>query len=283
MVICHTFKWTKSPPTQQHTGMLIFPLFYFVHLLRTPFSSSLFLVTMHNLSPLVLMTKPLDVSLESPVCQIMLFSETFSRPYAPLFHFFSKLEGTIHSHLPWMPSRLLSLPEGPSRFLSVNYTQCRHVLPLPGHSCWPWSLEQYLLLVLLPLHLKSSGNWLPAWAPALAWSFPFLVGLAPRVWWQRALLLSSPLLPAGTCQGCHRIGLLSSRPWGGCGSTLASGPKLEPAGPHGWFWVTSQLRTWGWGKRQSSATCQSSQCSQEIHRGSGRKGCHESDCCFSHD
>lgn len=113
MVICHTFKWTKSPPTQKYKGMLIFPLFHFVHLLRTPFSSSLFLVTMHHLSPLVLMTKPLDFSLGSPACQIILFSETFPRSYAPLFHFFSKLEGTIHSHLPWMPSRLLSLPKAP--------------------------------------------------------------------------------------------------------------------------------------------------------------------------
>lgn len=168
-----------------------------------------------------------------------------------------------------MPSYLFSLQEGPSGFLSLSYPQYRHNLPWPWHSCRPWLLVQYLL----QLRLKSSGSWLPAWTPALAWPFPVLAGLAPRVWWQRALLLPSPLLPAGVQQGCHRTGLLRSRPWEGYGSTLASGPRLEQARSQGWFCTTNvhlpDSPGHGLGGKLSAATGQSCLCSQETHEGQG--------------
>lgn len=126
---------------------------------------------------------------------------------------------------------------------------------------------------LLQLHLKSSGSWLPAWTPALAWPFPVLAGLAPRVWRQRALLLRSPLLPAGVQQGCHRIGLLRSRPWGGCESTLASGSRSEPARSQGWFCATNMHLPdspgHDLGGKLSTATCQSCLCLKETHEGQG--------------
>lgn len=128
--------------TPKIEGILIFPLLHFVSLLGPcflpPYSKSLCIILVFSfwwkLTPSAFPSSPQFAKSSCSQKNCLYLS------CPSLIYLFSKLEGTLHSHLPWIPFSLPFSPQGPWEFLTLNHLQCL-TSPLPWRSCWAWLLE----------------------------------------------------------------------------------------------------------------------------------------------